>query len=133
MSTDTKTPGTGEYPQQPWIHLTEPLEVEAWINQCNQDLQQLDNKHAQRWRVCFSLVLGGEIYMHSTDDAVLLDVTHEAQWAAPVIAAATTVSAPRGQIWVLPADKLIQLLMGLSSLISSTQIVPNRGNKRLRL
>lgn len=133
MSTDTRSPGSDEYPQQPWIHLTEPHEVEAWINQCNQDLQQLDKNQARLWRVCFSLALGGDIYMHSTDDAVMLDVTREAQWAEPVIAAATTVSAPRGQIWVLPADKLIQLLMGLSSLITSTQIVPNRSNKRLSL
>jgi hypothetical protein len=28
--------------------------------------------------------------------------------------------APRGQVWVLPEDKLVQLIIGLSSLVAST-------------
>jgi len=131
MSSDTTPTGPAVFPEQAWIHLTEPHEVEAWIAQCNQDLQQFDTHQARGCGVCFSLALGGEIYMHSADDAVVLEVTPEAQWAAPVITAATTVAAPRAQMWVLPADKLIQLLMGLSSLITSTQIVSNRSSKRV--
>lgn len=133
MPPETNTAGPAEWPEQAWIHLTEPHEVEAWIAQCNQDLLQFDKNQAQGCGVCFSLELGGEIYMHSADDAVLLDVTPEANWVAKLITAATGVDAPRGQLWVLPADKLIQLLMGLSSLIATTRIVPSRRYKTHKL
>jgi len=61
--------------------------------------------------------------MSTTEGAILLDVTPEAEWVAPVITAATGIEAPRGQMWVLPDDKLTQLVLGLSSLIASTRMV----------
>jgi hypothetical protein len=37
--------------------------------------------------------------------------------------AATGAGQPAGQVWVLPDDKLVQLLLGLSTLVESTLIV----------
>ena len=62
--------------------------------------------------------------MHTTQDGVvLLDITDEAAWIAPVITAATGVAAPQSSIWQLPSDTLTQLLFGLSSLIASARMV----------
>ena len=61
--------------------------------------------------------------MHTSECAILLDVTPEAEWAAPAITAATGIAAPHSQIWVLPDDSLTQLVLGLSSLIASSRIV----------
>ena len=60
--------------------------------------------------------------MHTTEDAILLDVTPEAEWVVPVITAATGIDAPHSQIWVLPNDRLTQLVLGLNSLIASSRI-----------
>jgi hypothetical protein len=61
--------------------------------------------------------------MQTSGDAVILDVEQEAGWIAPLITAATGVEPPRGQIWVLPEDRLVQLIVGLSSLVESTLLV----------
>src|SRR4051794_27972783 len=98
-----------ECPERPWIDLTTPHEVEAWIDSYNRDLQQSVKKaSAAGYGVRFSLNLGGYIFMHTAEGAILLDVTPEAEWAAPVITAATSIEQPCSQIWVLPDDKLTQ-------------------------
>ena len=56
-------------------------------------------------------------------DAVILDVEPDASWVAPLIMAATGTEQPAGSIWVLPDDKLVQLLLGLSTLVESSLIV----------
>ena len=89
----------------------------------------IQDPNATGYGVCFRLAHGGDIYMHSTEGAVLLDVTPEAEWIAPVIAAATGVAAPAAQIWTLPDDKLTELLLGLSSLIASTRLVASHRYK----
>jgi len=62
--------------------------------------------------------------MHTTPDGeVLLDVTDEAAWVAPVISSATGMAAPYSSIWQLPGDTLTQLLFGLSGLIASTKMI----------
>jgi hypothetical protein len=54
----------------------------------------------------------------------VLDVTEEAAWVAPLIMAAARVQeAPPGRLWVLPDDKLVQLMIGLSGLIASSILV----------
>ena len=74
--------------------------------------------------ICFELVHGGQIYLHTTSEGVLLlDVTPEAEWIAPIITASTHTAAPRGQIWIVPEDTLIQLILGLNSLIASSSIL----------
>jgi hypothetical protein len=116
--------------EQPWLDLRTPQDVELWIGHFNWDLQQYVNKKtAVGYGVCFTLTHGGEIYMHTTEGAVLLDVTPEAEWAAPAITAATGVVQPKSQIWTLPDDTLTQLVLGLNSLIASTRFVASHSYK----
>lgn len=114
-----------DQPTRPWIVLTTTYDVEAWIDSYNRDLQQASSKNnASGYGICFGLELGGEVYLHTTSEGdVLLDVTEEASWVAPLIAAATALPAPTGSVWVLPPDTLTQLILGLSTLIASTRIV----------
>lgn len=109
----------------PWSGLDSPAEVELWIAEHNQALQQHIGRNETGYGVCFTLAEGGEIYMHTTQDgAVILDVTPDAEWVAPLIMAAARVDeAPAGRLWVLADDKLVQLMIGLSSLIASSQLV----------
>ena len=111
---------------RPWIHLKTTYDVEAWIDNYNRDLQRtIEKKNAPGYGICFTLSAGRDIYMHTTPECeILLDVTPDAEWAAPVIAAASQVPAPQGQVWSLPPETLTQLVMGLSPLIGSTRIVP---------
>jgi len=120
---------------RPWIHLDSSGDVEGWIESYNRDLRRTLNPNegqsqsqslglSQGQGICFVLAAGGEIYLHTTGDGdVLLDVTPDAEWATPVIVAATGIPAPPSQIWALPAHALTQLVMGLSMLIESTRIV----------
>ncbi|MBF8178617.1 MAG: hypothetical protein K2Y13_02310 [Burkholderiaceae bacterium] len=110
---------------RPWIVLKTTYDVEAWIDHQNRNIQYLikGNKN-NGWGICFELTEGGEIYMHTTSEGdVLLDVTPEAEWVAPLITAVTQVDAPRSQIWALPGDKLTQLVLGLSPLLAMTRLV----------
>lgn len=109
----------------PWTHLLTPFEAEGWIEDFNQALQErLPKGMAHGCGVCFSLTEGGDIFLHTTSEGhALLDVTPEAQWAAPVIAAAVNIAPPDTQIWHFPDDKLIQFVLGLSSLIGSATMV----------
>jgi hypothetical protein len=111
--------------ERPWIELKTTHDVEAWIVSYDRDLQQrMKNPGAAGCGICLVLREGGEIFMHTTAEGdVLLDVTPEAQWATPVIAAATRLPVPGSQIWALPGDTLTQLVLGLSSLIASTRMV----------
>ena len=65
-------------------------------------------------------------------DDILLDVTPEAAWAHPVLVAITQASPPRGQYWLLPGDLLMQLLLGLNTLIASTRLVLQHVYRPLR-
>ena len=109
----------------PWTGLETPADVELWIEEHNQAMQQHIGKHETGYGVCFSLAEGGEIYLQTTQDgAVILDVTPEAAWVAPLILAASRMDeAPPGALWVLPDDKLVQLMIGLSGLIASSMLV----------
>ena len=42
---------------------------------------------------------------------------------ALIMAAARTDEAPQGSLWVLPDDKLVQLMIGLSGLIATSMLV----------
>lgn len=123
IDTDPETPD--EPSIRPWIVLNTTYDVEAWIDNFNRDIQRTAGKaNLTGYGICFYLVHGGELYMHTTSEGdVLLDVTPEAEWVAPVITAATQVEPPPSRIWHLPSHKLTQLVLGLSSLIESTRIV----------
>ena len=107
----------------PWIALETPQDVELWIDEHNRSLQEHIGPQETGYGVCFTLAEGGNITMQTSGDAVMLDVDQDAQWVAPLIMAATGAGAPDGQLWVLPEDKLIQLVVGLSSLVASTTLV----------
>ncbi|QJD93636.1 hypothetical protein HH213_28260 [Duganella dendranthematis] len=108
-----------------WSGLETPVDVELWIEEHNQALQQHIGKNETGYGVCFTLAEGGEIYLQTTQDGhLVLDVTDEASWVAPLIMAAARVAeAPAGSLWVLPDDKLVQLMIGLSGLIASSILV----------
>jgi hypothetical protein len=108
---------------RPWIHLETPQDVELWIAEHDQALQELIKPQETGYGVCFTLAEGGNITMQTHEDAIQLDVDDEASWVTPLITAATGVEAPRGSYWLLPADRLIQLVIGLSSLVASTTLV----------
>ncbi|MYM27753.1 hypothetical protein GTP58_05415 [Duganella sp. CY15W] len=109
----------------PWSGLETPADVELWIEEHNQSMLQHIGKHETGYGVCFTLAEGGEIYLQTTQDgALILDVTPEAAWVAPLIMAAARIGdAPPGRLWVLPNDKLVQLMIGLSGLIASSILV----------
>ncbi|MBC3883630.1 hypothetical protein [Undibacterium griseum] len=111
-----------------WVALESSNDAEAWLDLHDRELQQLlgqQKSHAlQGQGVCFTLVHGGEIYLHTNSDGdILLDVTPEAEWAQPVLSAVTGTAPPRGQIWLLQGHLLVQLLIGLNSLIASSRLV----------
>jgi hypothetical protein len=107
----------------PWTPLETPQDVELWIAEHDQAMQELVKPQETGVGVRFTLAPGGDIYLQTAGDAVLLDVEPDASWIAPLIMAATGAEQPAGQVWVLPDDKLIQLLLGLSTLVDSTLIV----------
>jgi hypothetical protein len=119
----------------PWIVLKTTYDVEAWIDQASRRLQRLiadgnaDGNPNSHYRndgqgICFGLEHGGEVYTHTTQEGeLLLDVTEDAAWVRPVIAAVAGTDAPPGAIWRLPGECLTELLCGLSGLISTTRLV----------
>lgn len=108
---------------RPWNTLESVADVEFWIDEHNAAMQALIKPQERGVGICFTLAEGGDIYMQTTQDAVVLDVEPDAGWIAPLIMAATGVEQPRGQTWVLPDDKLVQLILGLSSLVAHTTLV----------
>lgn len=120
MTTDAAAP---RFRPRPWTELLTPQDVDAWIDEHNQSMVANIGPHETGVGICFTLAVGGKLTMQTTADAILLDVEPEAQWIAPLIMAATQVPAPAGQLWVLPDDKLVQLIIGLSSLVESTTLV----------
>ena len=74
--------------------------------------------------VCFTLAEGGNIYMQTGADAILLDVDPDAQLGRAADRGRHPAPTSRAsQLWVLPDDKLVQLIIGLSSLVASTTLV----------
>jgi hypothetical protein len=108
---------------RPWIHLETPQDVELWIDEHNRAMQELIRPQETGYGICFTLAEGGNVYMQTAEDAVVLDVEPDASWIAPLIVAATGAEPPPGQYWLLPADKLVQLIIGLSSLVASTTLI----------
>lgn len=108
----------------PWSGLETVADVELWIEEHNRSMQDKIGRNESGYGVCFTLAEGGDIYMQTTQDGYLvLDVTPDADWIAPLIMAVAQMNAPKTSVWVMPDDKLIQLMMGLSSLIASSMLV----------
>lgn len=119
----THSPEQPRFRPRPWIHLETPQDVELWIEEHNQAMQELIRPQETGYGICFTLGEGGNIYMQTLDDAIVLDVEDDASWVTPLINAVTGAEAPPGNYWLLPADKLVQLIIGLSSLVASTTLV----------
>ena len=99
-------------------------DAELWIEEHNLALRELIRPGETGYGVRFTRAAGGDIYMQtSADGAVVLDMTPDAAWVSPLISAATGCEAPDSSLWILPDDKLIQLIVGLSSLVASTLLV----------
>jgi hypothetical protein len=107
----------------PWTDLQSAQDVEAWIEEHNRSMQEHIGPQETGVGVCFTLAAGGNLYLQTSADAVIVDVDADAQWVAPLIMAATGCPAPPASVWVLPDDKLVQLIVGLSSLVASTTLV----------
>ena len=119
----------------PWTGLESPGDVELWIEDHNLALKEHIGPNETGYGVCFNLAAGGTIHLQtSADGAIILDVDADAEWVAPLLAAIAQAEPPQGAMWVLPDDKLIQLIMGLSSLIASSILVVGhnfgRGQRR---
>lgn len=115
------------FQERPWIKWETTYEIEAWIDAYNRDMRRIiKDPRASGYGLCFILEAGGELYLHTTQEGVVLvDVPPDAEWISPVLAAVTQEHLPRSQIWVVPIEKLTQLILGLSSLIASTRMVLN--------
>lgn len=120
--TDQAIP-TARFRPVPWTELNTPQDVEEWIEAHNRAMQEHIRPNESGYGICFTLREGGNIYMQSNDDAIVLDVDADAEWVSPLIAAAAQAQPPASSLWVLPDDKLIQLIIGLSSLVASTTLV----------
>src|SRR3569832_1775181 len=81
----------------PWIVLGTTHDVEAWIDNFNRELQlSLKKTNVSGYGICFRLAEGGEIFMHTTaEGVVLLVVLLVVVWVVFVICAATGIAAPR--------------------------------------
>ena len=124
MTVANDTDGTPpRFRPRPWTHLETPQDVEFWIAEHDQAMQELIKPQETGVGIQFTLAVGGAIYMQTGEDAVVLDVEPDAAWIAPLITAATGAEPPPGQYWLLPADRLVQLIIGLSSLVASTTLV----------
>jgi hypothetical protein len=134
MSQDTPkdSPERPRFRPVPWTPLETPQDVELWIDEHNRTMQEMIGPQETGVGVRFTLAPGGDVYLQTTDDAVLLDVEPDAGWIMPLIMAATGAEQPAGQVWVLPDDKLVQLLLGLSTLVESTLIVTGHNFKHSR-
>jgi len=108
---------------RPWIALETPQDVEAWIDEHNRSMMEHIGPQETGVGVCFTLAEGGNLFLQTSADALILDVEPDALWVAPLIMAATQSPQPASQLWILPDDKLIQLIVGLSSLVASTTLV----------
>jgi hypothetical protein len=107
----------------PWTALETPADVELWIAEHNLALQEHVGQHERGYGVCFTLDAGGDLFLQTGEGAIVLDVTPDAAWVTPLIEAVGQVEAPKGRLWLLPDDKLVQLILGLSSLVASTTLV----------
>jgi hypothetical protein len=129
---DNDDAATPRFRPVPWMALETPADVELWIAEHNLALQEHVGKNETGYGVCFTLAEGGDIYMQTADGAIFLDVTPDADWVSPLIVAVSQDEPPKGSLWVLPDDKLVQLVLGLSPLIASTTLVVGHNFGRRR-
>lgn len=116
----------------PWTALETPQDVELWIAEHDLALKEHVGKQETGYGVCFSLAEGGDVYMQTTEGALILDVTPEADWVEPLLCAISGAEPPNGRLWLLPEDKLVQLILGLSTLVATSTLVVGHNFGRRR-
>jgi hypothetical protein len=116
-------PAAPRFRPRPWEALETAQDVELWIEEHNRCMQELIGPQETGVGICFTLAAGGLVHLQTSGDAVLVDLDVDAAWIAPLITAATGAAAPAGRLWVLPEDRLVQLIVGLGSLVESTTLV----------
>jgi hypothetical protein len=114
-----------EMVEKAWTAFESIEAIELWVAEFDYELQRHQAKaNAVGYGIRFTLCDGGEIFLHTTTDGmILLDVTPDAAWIEPVITASTRTRKPVGQIWILPADTLTQFLFGINTLVASSKLV----------
>lgn len=123
-ATDNPDAARPRFRPVPWTALETSADVELWIEEHNLALKEHIGPNETGYGVRFTLAEGGDIVMQTgADGCVILDVSAEADWIAPLIVAVAQVEPPAGSLWLLPDDKLIQLIIGLSSLIATSTLV----------
>lgn len=122
-TSDTPAEPAPRFRPRPWNELLTPQDVELWIDEHNQSMVEHIGPHETGVGIVFTLAAGGNMYLQTSADAVIVDLEPDAQWIAPLIMAATGAAEPSGQLWILPDDRLVQLILGLSSLVESTTLV----------
>src|SRR5690606_21268719 len=90
MMDENENDDVGEDIERPWIVLKDTYDIETWIDHQSRYLQRrlAGGRADTGYGIGFRLTAGGEIYMHTSPEGiVLLDVTEEAEWIAPLIVA----------------------------------------------
>lgn len=122
-------PGFPDTHERSWKLLESVDDAEIWIANINLELNFFldQDKNASMpigQGICFTLEQGGEIYLHTNSEGmILLDVTKEASWITPIVEACGASQSSNGQIWMLPENTLTQLILGLNTLIAKSAIV----------
>ena len=124
MPHDTAVTDRPRFRPRPWSSLDSVDAVELWIDEHNRAMQELIRPEEQQGAgIRFSLVHGGDLLMQTRGDAILLDVEADAAWITPLLEAVTGQAAPAGQWWAVPEERLVQLILGLNTLVESTTLV----------
>jgi len=76
---------------RPWTLLNGVDDAEVWVANSNLELNYFLEQDRNAGMpvgqgICFNLSLGGDVYLHTTSEGmILLDVTEEADWVRPIL------------------------------------------------
>ncbi len=117
----------------PWINLENLLEVEAWIQLQQDELQLLATGKEIQPGINFAVQPEGEVYLYTNQEGeITIELSDSATWLEALLPAIHKNARHVGRIWHFPADTLVALIWGLNPLISASQLV-SRKSKRLAL
>lgn len=96
-----------------------------WLTNSKKDVVELTGKMKIRGKaICFSLKNGGEVFVHSIDEnIVLLHITEQAEWLLSALSKFSVGKKSDSEIWVMPKNREHQLFIYLNSISSATRSV----------
>lgn len=96
-----------------------------WQSNSKKGVDELTEKMKIRGKaICFSLKNGGEIFVHSIDEnIVLLHITEQAEWLLSALSKFSVGKKSDSEIWVMPKNREHQLFIYLNSISSATRSV----------